>query len=57
MSKIIGNTTATPVSSPDWEQNDDRKLSNIKNKPPIYKGVYPCFSKMELASYLAFPAL
>ena len=33
MSKIIGNTTATPVAIPDWEQNNPRMADYIKNKP------------------------
>ena len=33
MSKIIGNTTATPVAVPDWEQNNPRMADYIKNKP------------------------
>ena len=33
MSKIIGNTTATPVAIPDWEQTNPRMVDYIKNKP------------------------
>lgn len=33
MTKIIGNTTATPYPRPDWEQNDPTKADYIKNKP------------------------
>lgn len=33
MSKIIGNTTATPVAVPDWEQQNPRMADYIKNKP------------------------
>jgi hypothetical protein len=33
MSKIIGNTTATPNPRPDWEQNDATKADHIKNRP------------------------
>jgi hypothetical protein len=33
MSKIIGNTTATPVAIPDWKQTDSSKADYIKNKP------------------------
>lgn len=33
MSKIIGNTTATPMAVPDWEQNNSRMADYIKNKP------------------------
>ncbi len=33
MSKIIGNTTATPVAIPDWNQTDEKKADYIKNKP------------------------
>jgi hypothetical protein len=35
MSKIIGNTTATPNPRPDWEQTDETKADYIKNKPNI----------------------
>ena len=33
MSKIIGNTTATPNPRPDWAQTDVTKADYIKNKP------------------------
>ena len=33
MSKIVGNTTATPVAIPDWEQTNPRMSDYIKNKP------------------------
>lgn len=33
MSKIIGNTTATPNPRPDWNQTDANKADYIKNKP------------------------
>lgn len=33
MSKIIGNTTATPNPRPDWLQEDETKADFIKNKP------------------------
>lgn len=33
MSKIIGNTTATPNPRPDWAQTDETKADYIKNKP------------------------
>jgi hypothetical protein len=33
MSKIIGNTTATPNPRPDWNQTDETKADFIKNKP------------------------
>ncbi len=33
MSKIIGNTTATPMAIPDWEQTNPRMADYIKNKP------------------------
>lgn len=36
MSKIIGNTTATPMAIPDWNQTDDKKADYIKNKPEVY---------------------
>ena len=35
MSKIIGNTTATPVAIPDWNQTDENKADYIKNKPTL----------------------
>jgi hypothetical protein len=35
MSKIIGNTTATPVAVPDWNQTDESKADYIKNKPTL----------------------
>ena len=35
MSKIIGNTTATPNPRPDWNQTDETKADFIKNKPTI----------------------
>ena len=35
MSKIIGNTTATPNPRPDWNQTDDTKADYIKNKPTV----------------------
>jgi hypothetical protein len=35
MSKIIGNTTATPVPRSDWNQTDETKVDFIKNKPDI----------------------
>ena len=35
MSKIIGNTTATPVPRSDWAQTDEAKVDYIKNKPTL----------------------
>ena len=35
MAKIIGNTTATGVAVPDWNQTDPNKVDYIKNKPAI----------------------
>ena len=35
MSRIIGNTTATPNPRPDWNQTDETKADYIKNKPSI----------------------
>ena len=35
MSKIIGNTTATPVPRSDWAQADETKVDHIKNKPHL----------------------
>ena len=35
MSKIIGNTTATPVPRSNWEQTDKNKVDYIRNKPTL----------------------
>lgn len=35
MTKIIGNTTATPNPKPDWNQTDPTKADYIKNKPDL----------------------
>ena len=35
MSKIIGNTTATPNPRPDWNQTDETKADYIKNKTVV----------------------
>jgi hypothetical protein len=35
MSKIIGNTIATPMAIPDWNQTDEKKADYIKNKPEL----------------------
>ena len=35
MSKIIGNTIATPMAIPDWNQTDEKKADYIKNKPTL----------------------
>lgn len=35
MSKIIGNTTATPTPRSDWNQTDPKKADFILNKPNI----------------------
>ena len=35
MSKIIGNTTATPVPRSDWAQTDKAKADFIRNKPDL----------------------
>lgn len=35
MSKIIGDTTATPNPRPDWLQTDETKADYIKNKPTL----------------------
>ena len=35
MAKIIGNTTATPMAIPDWNQTDKNKADYIKNKPSL----------------------
>lgn len=39
MTKIIGNTTATPNPRPDWTQTDETKADFIKNKPIIGDGL------------------
>lgn len=39
MSKIIGNTTATPNPRPDWNQTDATKADFIKNKPNIFNAI------------------
>ena len=35
MSKIIGNTTTTPVPRSDWEQVDKTKADFIRHKPTL----------------------
>lgn len=35
MSKIIGNTTTTPVPRSDWSQTDKTKVDYIRNKPKL----------------------
>lgn len=30
--KVVGNTTATPMKIPDWNQNDERKSDHILNR-------------------------
>lgn len=35
MSKIIGNTTATPVPRSDWNQTDKKRPDFIQNKPTL----------------------
>ena len=30
--KVVGNTTATPMKIPDWNQNDERRADYIKNR-------------------------
>lgn len=35
MSKIIGNTTATPVPRSDWNQTDKKRPDFIRNKPSL----------------------
>lgn len=35
MAKIIGNTTATTMAVPDWNQQDSTKADYIKNKPTV----------------------
>ena len=39
MTKIIGNTTATPNPRPDWNQTDETKADFIKNKPTVGDGL------------------
>ena len=34
--KIIGDTTATPMAIPDWNQTDEKKADYIKNKPKVF---------------------
>ena len=36
---IMGNTIATPMAVPDWNQTDPRKADYIKNKPEVYPKV------------------
>ena len=38
MTKVIGNTTATPNPRPDWNQTDPTKADYIKNKPNLQVG-------------------
>ena len=35
ISKIIGNTTTTPVPRSNWEQKDEKKADFILNKPDV----------------------
>ena len=35
MSKIIGNTTTTPIPRSDWLQTDKKKADYIRNKPEL----------------------
>jgi hypothetical protein len=44
MSKIIGNTTATPNPRPDWLQEDETKADYIKNKPDIDSVIADAFN-------------
>ena len=39
MTKVIGNTTATPNPRPDWNQTDPAKADYIKNKPDLNSGL------------------
>lgn len=39
MTKVIGNTTATPNPRPDWNQTDPTKADYIKNKPNLQVGL------------------
>ena len=52
MSKIIGNTTATPVPRSDWEQTDKTKADFIRHKPELgtiaEKNVEEYYTKFEL---------
>ena len=45
MSKIIGNTTTTPMAVPDWEQTNPNKSDYIKNKPDIDKIIKEAIDK------------
>ena len=36
--KVVGNTTATPMKIPDWNQNDERKSDHVLNRTH-YEGV------------------
>ena len=40
MSKIIGNTVATPRTVPDWNQDNPNRADYIKNKPEIVSKEY-----------------
>ena len=40
MSKIIGNTVATPMTIPDWNQDNPNRADYIKNKPEIVSKEY-----------------
>lgn len=47
MARIIGNTTATPMPVPDWNQTDERKADYIKNKPNIPSNIGDRLAEIE----------
>ncbi len=52
MSKIIGNTTATPIPRSDWEQTDKTKADFIRHKPELgtiaSKNIDDFYAKVEI---------
>lgn len=52
MSKIIGNTTTTPVPRSDWEQTDKAKADFIRHKPELgtiaSKNIDDFYAKVEI---------
>ena len=57
MSKIIGNTTTTPVPRSDWEQVDKTKADFIRHKPTLgtiaEKDAADYYTKFEADSKIA----
>ena len=47
MARIIGNTTATPMPVPDWNQTDEKKAAYIKNKPTIPSNIGDRLAEIE----------